>query len=47
MLNGERTFCAGLMGHRNFLGSSQFFDDEHDQGWNHTHPEHPYTSLGN
>ncbi|XP_020883317.1 probable E3 ubiquitin-protein ligase RHG1A isoform X1 [Arabidopsis lyrata subsp. lyrata] len=45
MLNGERTFCAGLMGHRNFLGSSQFFDDEHDQGWNHTHPEHPYTSL--
>ncbi|XP_048631649.1 E3 ubiquitin-protein ligase MBR2-like isoform X1 [Brassica napus] len=34
------------MGHRHFPGSSQFFDDdEHDQGWNHIHPEHPYTSL--
>ncbi|KAJ4903770.1 RING/U-box superfamily protein [Raphanus sativus] len=33
------------MGHRHFPGSSQLFDDEHDQGWNHIHPEHPYTSL--
>ncbi|KAL0710842.1 hypothetical protein Bca4012_017820 [Brassica carinata] len=33
------------MGHRHFPGSSQFFDDEHDQDWNHLHPEHPYTSL--
>ncbi|XP_010516968.1 PREDICTED: probable E3 ubiquitin-protein ligase RHG1A isoform X2 [Camelina sativa] len=33
------------MGHRHFPGSSQYFDDEHDQGWNRIHPEHPYTSL--
>ncbi|EOA26868.1 hypothetical protein CARUB_v10022961mg [Capsella rubella] len=33
------------MGHRQFHGSSQYFDDEHDQGWNHIHPEHPYTTL--
>ncbi|CAH8387353.1 unnamed protein product [Eruca vesicaria subsp. sativa] len=32
------------MGHRHFPGSSQFFDDGHDQGWNHIHPRHPYTS---
>uniref|UniRef100_A0A1J3DU07 RING-type E3 ubiquitin transferase n=1 Tax=Noccaea caerulescens TaxID=107243 RepID=A0A1J3DU07_NOCCA len=32
------------MGHRHFPGSSQFFDDEHDQGWNHIHPEHPCTN---
>ncbi|KAF8110592.1 hypothetical protein N665_0081s0025 [Sinapis alba] len=33
------------MGHRHFPGSSQLFDDEHDQGWNHIHPEHLNTSL--
>ncbi|CAH2058937.1 unnamed protein product [Thlaspi arvense] len=33
------------MGHRHFLGSSQYFDDEHDQYWSHIHPEHPYTNL--
>lgn len=35
------------MGHRHFPGSSQYFDDEHDQGRNHIHPEHPYMGLGN
>ncbi|CAH8390744.1 unnamed protein product [Eruca vesicaria subsp. sativa] len=33
------------MGHRHFPGSSQFFDDEHDQDWNYIHPERPYTNL--
>jgi hypothetical protein len=43
-LRTSTAIVSGLMGHRHFLGSSQFFDDEHDQGWNHTHPEHPYSS---
>ena len=34
------------MGHRHLFGTSQMFEGEHEQGWNHMHTEQPYTNLG-
>ncbi|XVE76206.1 hypothetical protein DITRI_Ditri12bG0154500 [Diplodiscus trichospermus] len=33
------------MGHRHLFGTSQMFEGEHEQGWNHMHPEQPYSNL--
>ncbi|XWS66904.1 hypothetical protein CRYUN_Cryun05aG0241000 [Craigia yunnanensis] len=33
------------MGHRHLFGTSQMFEGEHEQGWNHMHTEQPYANL--
>ncbi|XP_010253614.1 PREDICTED: probable E3 ubiquitin-protein ligase HIP1 [Nelumbo nucifera] len=34
------------MGHRHIYGTSQTFEMDHDQNWNHMHIEQPYIHLG-
>lgn len=34
------------MGHRHLFGTSQMFESENEQGWNHMHTEQPHTNLG-
>ncbi|KAG8500922.1 hypothetical protein CXB51_003035 [Gossypium anomalum] len=33
------------MGHRHVFNTSQMFESENEQGWNHMHPDQPYTNL--
>ncbi|XVE96730.1 hypothetical protein REPUB_Repub02eG0248000 [Reevesia pubescens] len=33
------------MGHRHLFGTSQIFESEHEQGWNHVPTEQPYANL--
>ncbi|XP_022745202.1 probable E3 ubiquitin-protein ligase ZFP1 [Durio zibethinus] len=33
------------MGHRLLFGTSQMFEGEHEQGWNHMHTEQPYANI--
>ncbi|XVE61732.1 hypothetical protein DITRI_Ditri06bG0063300 [Diplodiscus trichospermus] len=33
------------MGHRQLFGTSQMFENENEQGWNHMHTEQPYANL--
>ncbi|XVF76473.1 hypothetical protein PTKIN_Ptkin13bG0269200 [Pterospermum kingtungense] len=33
------------MGHRHLFGTSQIFEGEHEQDWNHIHTEQPYANL--
>ncbi|KAK8659960.1 hypothetical protein V6N13_030150 [Hibiscus sabdariffa] len=34
-----------VMGHRHIFGTSQMFEGENEQGWNHMHSDQPYANL--
>lgn len=34
------------MGHRHLFSTSQMFESEPDQNWNHMHTEQPYEYMG-